>query len=149
MSVQGFGAVRAFVPTPRGPGRDRLLTHRPGGRADVVGFANAGVSAGRKLDFLIIAALSIGQRIGQYGWTPERIATFLGVLADTGIVAEGYRAAGMSKNSAYALRNRDPVFAAAWRAGRRGRARRAPAVRRPGSARRPRRRHPSIPSRSR
>jgi hypothetical protein len=50
------------------------------------------------------------------GWTPDRIATFLEVLADTGIVAEGYRAAGMSKQAAYSLRSRDPVFAAAWRA---------------------------------
>ena len=50
------------------------------------------------------------------GWTGPRIATFLEVLADTGIVAEAYRAAGMSKQAAYALRNRDPLFAAAWRA---------------------------------
>ena len=50
------------------------------------------------------------------GWTGERMATFLEVLADTGIVTEGSRAAGISRESAYALRNRDPVFAAAWRA---------------------------------
>ena len=50
------------------------------------------------------------------GWTGERIAAFLEVLADTGIVAEGYRAAGRSKQAAYALRNRDPIVAAAWRA---------------------------------
>jgi len=49
-------------------------------------------------------------------WTGERMATFLEVLADTGLVTEGYRAAGMSRDSAYALRNRDPVFAAAWAA---------------------------------
>src|SRR5439155_13645842 len=42
----------------------------------------------------------------------ERIARFLHVLADTGIVTEACRAAGMSRDSAYALRNRDPVFAA-------------------------------------
>ncbi|MEO6361154.1 MAG: hypothetical protein ABIO43_11375 [Sphingomicrobium sp.] len=50
------------------------------------------------------------------GWTPDRIATFLEVLADTGIVAEACRAVGMSREGAYPLRNRDPVFAAAWRA---------------------------------
>jgi hypothetical protein len=50
------------------------------------------------------------------GWTPDRIATFLEVLADTGLVVEGYEAAGMSKQAAYDLRNRDPVVAAAWRA---------------------------------
>lgn len=50
------------------------------------------------------------------GWTGERMAAFLEVLADTGIVTEACRAAGMSRDGAYAFRNRDPVFAAAWRA---------------------------------
>ena len=50
------------------------------------------------------------------GWTGERMATFLEVLADTGIVSEACRAAGMSREGVYSLRNRDPVFAAAWRA---------------------------------
>ena len=50
------------------------------------------------------------------GWTGERMATFLEILADTGLVTEGCRAAGMSRDSAYSLRTRDPVFAAAWRA---------------------------------
>lgn len=44
------------------------------------------------------------------------MATFLEVLADTGIVAEAARAAGMHRDSAYSLRTRDPIFAAAWRA---------------------------------
>jgi hypothetical protein len=44
------------------------------------------------------------------------MATFLEVLADTGIVAEAARAASMSREAAYSLGNRDPVFAAAWRA---------------------------------
>ena len=50
------------------------------------------------------------------GWTPDRIATFLETLADTGIVSEAARVAGMHRDSAYSLRTRDPVFAAAWRA---------------------------------
>ena len=50
------------------------------------------------------------------GWTGERMAAFLEVLADTGIVSEACRAAGMSREGVYPLRNRDPVFAAAWRA---------------------------------
>jgi len=50
------------------------------------------------------------------GWTGERMARFLEVLADTGIVTEACRAAGMSRNSAYSLRNRDAVFDSAWRA---------------------------------
>jgi len=50
------------------------------------------------------------------GWTGERMAQFLEVLADTGIVGEACGAAGMSRNSAYSLRNRDAVFDSAWRA---------------------------------
>jgi hypothetical protein len=50
------------------------------------------------------------------GWTPDRIATFLETLADTGLITEAARAADMDRSGAYPLRNRDPVFAAAWRA---------------------------------
>jgi len=44
------------------------------------------------------------------------MATFLEVLADTGLVVEACRAVELTKQSAYPLRNRDPLFAAAWRA---------------------------------
>lgn len=47
------------------------------------------------------------------GWTGERMAAFLETLADTGLITEACRSAGMSRASAYELRNRDPVFAAA------------------------------------
>src|SRR4029079_11725937 len=47
------------------------------------------------------------------GWTSERMATFLEVLADTGLITEGCRAAGKDRSGFYALCNRDPVFAAA------------------------------------
>jgi hypothetical protein len=50
------------------------------------------------------------------GWTPERMATFLEVLADTGLVTEACRAAGMHRSGVYPLRSRNPVLAAAWRA---------------------------------
>src|SRR3954451_17410910 len=50
------------------------------------------------------------------GWTRDRMAAFLEGLADTGIVSDAARAAGMHRDSAYALRNRDPIIAAAWRA---------------------------------
>lgn len=50
------------------------------------------------------------------GWTGERMAAFLEVLADTGLVTEAARAVGLHRDSAYALRNRDPIFAAAMRA---------------------------------
>src|SRR3982751_1581782 len=50
------------------------------------------------------------------GWTGERMATFLETLADTGLVTEACLAAGKHRSGVYALRNRDPVFAAAWTA---------------------------------
>jgi hypothetical protein len=65
------------------------------------------------------------------GWTAARQLTFLSELARTHKVAKAARAAGMSRESAYRLRARDPhgLFAAAWdralkghKVGRRGRA---------------------------
>jgi len=52
------------------------------------------------------------------GWTPSRIRTFLDTLAECGVVADAARAAGMSKQSAYAFRNsaRGRAFDTAWRA---------------------------------
>jgi hypothetical protein len=50
------------------------------------------------------------------GWTSERMATCLEVLADTGLIVEGCRAAGMDRSGFYPLCGRDPVFAAAVRA---------------------------------
>jgi hypothetical protein len=68
-------------------------------------------------DILARAAASAAPPATRHdGWTGERMARFLEVLADTGIVTEACRAVGMNRDSAYALRNRDPVFAAAWAA---------------------------------
>lgn len=39
-------------------------------------------------------------------WTPAKQRTFLTVLVETGSVARAARAAGMSRSSAHALRNR-------------------------------------------
>ncbi len=50
------------------------------------------------------------------GWTGERMATFCETLAETGLVVDACLAAGKSRQNAYALRHRDPVFAAAWEA---------------------------------
>ena len=44
------------------------------------------------------------------------MANFLETLADTGLVTEACLAAGKHRSGVYALRNRDPVFAAAWTA---------------------------------
>lgn len=48
------------------------------------------------------------------GWDGTAMASFLETLAETGIVAEACDAANKSRTAAYALRRRDPLFAAAW-----------------------------------
>ena len=47
-----------------------------------------------------------GRAVRHDGWTPERIRTFLTVLAETGCVASAAKAAEISIRSAYNLRNR-------------------------------------------
>ena len=75
----------------------------------------------RILEVLIEAALDAGQDIRPRaqradGWTPERIRTFLTVLADCGVASVAAGAAGISSKSAYALRKSPKgfAFAAAW-----------------------------------
>lgn len=77
----------------------------------------------RTVEVLIEAALDAGHDVRSRaqradGWTPERIRTFLTVLAERGVVSVAARAAGMSRKSAYALRNcpKADAFAAAWEA---------------------------------
>ena len=48
------------------------------------------------------------------GWTPERKRLFHETLAGGGVVSDAARAAGMSAQSAYNLRHRDPLFDAGW-----------------------------------
>lgn len=48
------------------------------------------------------------------GWTGEAMAKFLEELSDTGIVIDACNVAGKSKQAAYALRRRNPLFAKAW-----------------------------------
>src|SRR4030095_3833827 len=50
------------------------------------------------------------------GWTPERVTLFLTALAQCGSVEHAARAAGMTKQGAYALRSRagGRAFALAW-----------------------------------
>jgi hypothetical protein len=56
------------------------------------------------------------RRIRHDGWTPERQAVFLDALAACGVVGDAAKRAGMSAQSAYALRNRRAgrAFATAW-----------------------------------
>jgi hypothetical protein len=48
------------------------------------------------------------------GWTGEKMAIFCETLAETAVVAEACEAAGKHSSGAYALRRRNPNFAAAW-----------------------------------
>jgi putative acetyltransferase len=48
------------------------------------------------------------------GWTPEKKRLFQETLAECGTVAKACRVVGMSAQSAYNLRNRDPLFGAGW-----------------------------------
>ena len=80
--------------------------------------------SGELAEALIEDALDAGQdsRPGRAqradGWTPERIRAFLVALSQCGVVKDAAHAAGMSKQSAFALRNRAAGcgFDIAWRA---------------------------------
>ena len=64
----------------------------------------------------IPAFTPVPMRARKDGWLPQRQVDFIGVLAETGCVAEAARAVGMSRESAYRLRERPGAesFAAAW-----------------------------------
>ncbi|MBA3729913.1 MAG: hypothetical protein H0W92_03775, partial [Sphingomonas sp.] len=48
------------------------------------------------------------------GWTPALRAAFLDMLAKSGVVTDACREVQRSSQAAYALRNRNPLFAAGW-----------------------------------
>src|SRR5688572_28853922 len=48
------------------------------------------------------------------GWTPDRVIEFLECLCEKGDVRGACARVGLSRQSAYKLRRRDPLFAAAW-----------------------------------
>ncbi len=48
------------------------------------------------------------------GWTPALRASFLDMLAKSGVVTDACREVQRSSQAAYALRNRDRLFAAGW-----------------------------------
>jgi hypothetical protein len=57
-------------------------------------------------------------------WSPGKAVTFIVTLAATRSVTLAARDTGMSRKSAYALKDRDPAFAAAWNAALKARRRR-------------------------
>ena len=48
------------------------------------------------------------------GWSGEKMSQFCELLAETAVVAEACDQVGMHISGAYALRRRNPLFAAAW-----------------------------------
>jgi hypothetical protein len=50
------------------------------------------------------------------GWTPDRTARFLDTLSHKGNVARAAAAIGLSRETSYCRRRRDPLFARAWAA---------------------------------
>jgi len=54
------------------------------------------------------------RRVRRDGWTPARKAKFVEVLAETANVTLAAETAGVSKMSAYRLRNRSTAFEKAW-----------------------------------
>ncbi len=93
-------------------GMDHNLTASPGADAPV--FISGLVSA--ELDRTFERPRPHAGRIRHDGWTPERQAVFLDALAACGVVADAAKRAGLSAQSAYALRNRKAgrAFATAW-----------------------------------
>ena len=63
-----------------------------------------------------IPAIAITMRCSRRrdGWTPERRATFLECQCDKADVRGACARVGLSRQAAYKLRRRDPVFALAW-----------------------------------
>ena len=51
-----------------------------------------------------------------HGWTPERKALFLDLLSHKGNVRAAAARVGLSREAAYKLRRRDPLFARGWAA---------------------------------
>jgi hypothetical protein len=56
------------------------------------------------------------RRLRHDGWDGPTMAAFCRTLAETGVVTDACRACGKSAQGAYALRQREPVFALAWEA---------------------------------
>ena len=67
-------------------------------------------------DFADFTPVPSGAERRHDGWTGERMAKFCEVLAETGIVTDACRAVGLSRETAYSNRRRNPLFDAAWQA---------------------------------
>ena len=69
-----------------------------------------------RLDMAQVATLLQARKVRADGWTVDMQRAFITALAETGSVSEAARIAGVSRNTAYGLRQRMPhsVFTLAW-----------------------------------
>ena len=75
---------------------------------------SAAESSGPLISGELDDSFSETRRLRADGWTTFARRVFLDLLAARGSVTNACRAAGLSAQSAYELRNRDPLFATAW-----------------------------------
>lgn len=68
------------------------------------------------MELLPIDAANAQELSDPSGWTPDRQTRFLSMLSESGNVKASARACGLSPQSVYKLRRRDPLFARAWHA---------------------------------
>lgn len=87
--------------------RRKIVGEMAGPVADL----NQQIPGGPKIDY---AKMLPGFRPLKTGWTPERLQRFFDVLAHTGCVLDACHVAGISDASAYKMKARFPLFAAAW-----------------------------------
>jgi len=59
-------------------------------------------------------ALAANRAARRDGWTAERIVAFLECLCEQADIGRACTRVGLSRQSAYRLRRRDPLIAAAW-----------------------------------
>jgi hypothetical protein len=78
----------------------------------VLGFGCSALKPSWSLDMTILSKPLRPRRDGE--WDRDKAFSFIVTLAATRSVTLAAAAAGMSRKSAYALKGRDPAFAAAW-----------------------------------
>ena len=97
---------------------DDIVPANQEGEGSDVPFAERRLCGARVSDELLISGDGTRRERAQRhdGWTPERVRIFLDTLAACGVVADAARAAGMTVQTAYRLRNRAEggAFNIAW-----------------------------------
>jgi hypothetical protein len=112
----------AALPAATAP--ESIPTSRPAGVPPDASFASrARVAEGltepcARFALDAVGDCGAGRAARANGWTSDRMRVFLNALADCGVVEDAARAAGMTRQGAYALRNRAGCedFQLAWNA---------------------------------